>query len=190
MEWQPMTRSTNLAVVEKAEFRKGSPLSEAKPPDVSQRVTRLSARHRGLTDQVRALGETLDEIRAEIASLNAHIARIDMWTRVSEDDNTLAAVIAEGVGAELGKLGAELDRIEARAPLGCRWGGTWASDSYARSGELWTCRGALWLALRDTDAKPGSNPDSWRLIVKSGHVASDEPRIKTGTRNALGSNRS
>jgi outer membrane murein-binding lipoprotein Lpp len=185
-----MARSNSLAVVEKAEFQKGIPLSEAKAPSESQRISRLSSAQRTLRSEIKALGDGISELRAEIAELNAKIARLDMWTRVTEDDNTLAAVIAEGVGAELGKLGAELDRIEARAPVGCRWGGTWASDSYARSGELWTCRGALWLALRDTDAKPGSNPDSWRLIVKSGHVASDEPRVKTGTRYAPASNRS
>lgn len=64
-------------------------------------------------------------------------------------------------------LEARIGALEARPAGGVKWAGTFAHGKNYHEGQLVTDRGALWLALRDTAARPGSDP-SWRLVVKRG----------------------
>ena len=45
--------------------------------------------------------------------------------------------------------------------------GVWRSGQSHERGNLVTDKGALWLCLSDTTARPGTNKD-WRLVAKGG----------------------
>jgi hypothetical protein len=170
-----MTRS--LAVVPKPE--------EAKPPSESERISKLSASQRSLRSEIKSLGDGVSELRAEIANLTARIALLDHWTRVGDGDN-LGGCIVDGVGEFVGRALGELDKkiseLETRAPVyGVRWGGVWHDGFYSEAGMLITDRGSLWLCLRSTDARPGEDSESFRLIVKGDR---DRRRTQTAIRSA------
>jgi hypothetical protein len=66
-------------------------------------------------------------------------------------------------------LEARVEALEASAAtmsLADSHKGTHQRGVTYRRGDLLTCGGALWLALRDTRERPGAS-DAWRLVVKS-----------------------
>jgi hypothetical protein len=52
--------------------------------------------------------------------------------------------------------------------------GIWGEDEEYPANSLVTHHGAGWLAVKDnTGIRPGSNPETWRLVIKS-----DESRLR------------
>jgi hypothetical protein len=154
-------------------------------PSESERLTQLSSAQRTLRDEVKSLGDGISELRAGIANLNAKIAKLDHWTEVGDGAN-LGNAIVDGVGEYIGRALGELDKkiseIETRAPVyGVRWGGVWHEGFYSEAGMLITDHGSLWLCLRSTDARPGEDSESFRLIVKGDR---DRRRTQTAIRSA------
>lgn len=68
--------------------------------------------------------------------------------------------------AELEKTAAEL-----KAQPTLRYIGTWQPASY-KHGTAATWAGSLWVAMRDTTSKPGTD-DAWQLAVKRGRDGKD-----------------
>jgi hypothetical protein len=83
------------------------------------------------------LAPMLDELRAENAQLRARVTAL------------------EGLAATMQQRGlADFDR------------GIWRQGETYKRNDVCSDRGAAWLALVDTDARPGSS-GAWRLIAKA-----------------------
>ena len=96
-------------------------------------------------------------------------------------DEHAAEMIARVVGTELGELrkdlveqvaalSARLGRLELQPAL--RWAGTWRHGTPTGVNSMITHLGSLWLCVANTDGtvRPGSDPNCFRLIVKSGRA--------------------
>jgi hypothetical protein len=68
--------------------------------------------------------------------------------------------------AKIAALEIRLAALEARPEI--KYCGAYAGGETYQAGSLASRRGGLWLALRETQAAPGTDPEGWRLIVKSG----------------------
>ena len=79
--------------------------------------------------------------------------------------------IAKGVGAVVRPLAQRIAELEATA---LRDGGIWEPGKTYPKGSAVTHRGSLWVALQDTNSRPG-DPDpssrAWRLRVKQGALS-------------------
>jgi hypothetical protein len=84
----------------------------------------------------------------------------------------LIAMLRKEIRDELvAPLERRLKTLEERPEL--RYGGVWAESSEPYyPGTLCTDKGALWLCVRASSARPGTN-DAWRLIVKAGQALRD-----------------
>ena len=96
-------------------------------------------------------------------------------------DEHAAEMIARVVGTEFGELrkdlveqvaalSARLGRLELQPAL--RWAWTWRHGTPTGVNALITHQGSLWLCVANTDGnvRPGSDPNCFRLIVKSGRA--------------------
>ena len=96
-------------------------------------------------------------------------------------DEHAVEMIARVVGTELGELrkdlveqvaalSARLGRLELQPAL--RWAGTWRHGTPTGVNALITHQGSLWLCVANADGtvRPGSDPNCFRLIVKSGRA--------------------
>ena len=97
-------------------------------------------------------------------------------------DEHAAEMIARVVGSELGELrqdlmeqvaalSARLGSLELQPQL--RWGGVWRHGTPTGVNSMITHSGSLWLCTSTTDGtvRPGSDPNCFRLIVKSGRAS-------------------
>lgn len=86
----------------------------------------------------------------------------DFWRQV-------AALFKDYVQRQLEPLRAEL--VEVRKELAAHeYKGTWQADTTYAKHNFTTHGGSLWIATRETRARPGNGPD-WRLAVKKGRDA-------------------
>lgn len=92
----------------------------------------------------------VNAVKLAVAPLKARIAALEAK--------------ADGTGAR--DYDARIKALEDRPAL--RYGGVYESGVTYREGTLVTRSGGLWLALKDTSRQPGTAPDDWRLVVKSG----------------------
>jgi hypothetical protein len=77
-------------------------------------------------------------------------------------------VIAEFVGEQLAALHKRIAELEARPEL--KHAGTWRETGKGfKAGNLVTHSGSMWLAKRNTKARPGQS-EHWLLVVKSGNA--------------------
>jgi hypothetical protein len=81
-------------------------------------------------------------------------------------EERMADVVVEAIKMAVKPLQARIAALEARPEL--KYGGVFEQGAAYREGTLVTRSGSLWLALRETRAAPGSDPEKWRLVVKSG----------------------
>jgi hypothetical protein len=56
--------------------------------------------------------------------------------------------------------------LESRAAI--KYCGIYRPDGVYQEGNLVTLRGGLWIATKQTAAKPGGDDSGWRLVVKEG----------------------
>jgi hypothetical protein len=85
----------------------------------------------------------------------------------------ITTTIKAEVSNDLAPLTERIATLEARPPVGVEYGGTHELDKAYAAGVLVTRKGGLWLCLRGTTQTPGMDPQSWKLIVKSGQVEPD-----------------
>ena len=91
-------------------------------------------------------------------------------------DDTVDAVF-DAISAACDPLHERIKALETQvaalkaAPPAPRWLGVWRADNAYVAGDLVTQAGGLWLACRQTSAKPGTADGGWTLIVKSGEGA-------------------
>jgi hypothetical protein len=79
------------------------------------------------------------------------------------------AALAKKLMPEIEALQKSVDELKANGPnIADAYKGAWMIGVYKR-GSLVTHSGSLFLALKDTDAKPGT--DTWKLVVKAGKDA-------------------
>jgi hypothetical protein len=72
-----------------------------------------------------------------------------------------------GLQARLTGVEGALAELRAKGVSGIRWAGTYEAGSTYREGELVT-KGGVWACTcATTTAPPGSDPTSWRLIVRA-----------------------
>lgn len=65
-------------------------------------------------------------------------------------------------------------RLSAIEASGIKYSGTWQRAADYPRGSVVTDGGSSWVALRNnTGARPGSDPDAWQLMVKSGRDGRD-----------------
>ncbi|HYT69701.1 MAG TPA: hypothetical protein VEL51_24995 [Vicinamibacterales bacterium] len=97
-------------------------------------------------------------IKMAIAPLRDRIAALEGRASQTDADPTIdrAAIVAR------------LKALEDRPAL--TYAGVFEHGVAYREGALVTRSGSLWLALHDTRATPGSDPEKWRLVVKSGQA--------------------
>jgi hypothetical protein len=85
------------------------------------------------------------------------------------------------IDRELAPLRAELEAAQHRIraletaeakTLADAFRGSWMPGSVYTRGSLTVCDGSLWLALVDSDQKPGVT-DAWRLVTKKGKDGKD-----------------
>ena len=88
-------------------------------------------------------------------------------SRITQLENQVGALTARQNGADA-RLAKHEDTIIGRGVNGVRWGGTYESNHAYASGELCTCDGNLWVATAATSVRPGSDPTSWRLVLRRG----------------------
>jgi hypothetical protein len=82
-------------------------------------------------------------------------------------ERALAELIGRELRAAVAPLKARLEVLELHR--GCEWKGIYAENSVYERGDLTTRQGGLWVCVRErTAATPGTDPNSWRLVVKSG----------------------
>ena len=81
-------------------------------------------------------------------------------------EEKMADAVVAAVKQVVGPLQARLKALEDRPALS--YGGVYEQGVTYREGTLVTRSGSLWLCLRETRATPGSDPEKWRLVVKSG----------------------
>ena len=78
--------------------------------------------------------------------------------------------------AENGALRTRMAALEAKFEKGFQisgWGFTYQPGSTYRPGEL-VQKSGIWVALRETTTQPGSDPQSWRLLVHRKYVKGDD----------------
>jgi hypothetical protein len=82
--------------------------------------------------------------------------------------------VVEAVKETITELRGRIEALEQRPPSP-EYRGIFRPTETYHSGALVTHRGSLWLGLRDSaGATPGSAPDAWKLIVKSGHAPRED----------------
>ena len=108
---------------------------------------------------------------------------VQKWMKVNKDAasplwvvNMMFDALKQQVGRlneltiENRALRARVTGLESRAAKGVggiRWAGTFEPGSEYREGEVVTGKGGLWLACATTTAAPGTDPTSWRLILRA-----------------------
>jgi hypothetical protein len=103
----------------------------------------------------------------ELGEQSMSVISVDTFTTVLVD--TLAKAL-ESRDERISALEKQVVALESRA-LSPEYLGTFKQGETYRRGGLVTRNGGLWLCLSDTALIPGSNPTSWKLIVKSGDHA-------------------
>ncbi len=91
----------------------------------------------------------------------------------TKDLAALGDVVADTLNAKLKPLRERVDALETRqdvienktAPVA--WQGVFASGKRYRPGNLVTKSGSLWIAIGETVATPGNDPN-WKLVCKAG----------------------
>lgn len=68
--------------------------------------------------------------------------------------------------AAVNQLAARIVQLEQRPAVA--WRGIWREGTAYQEASLVTHAGALWIAERSTDVRPGTTDSNWRMIVKSG----------------------
>ena len=81
-------------------------------------------------------------------------------------EEQVADVVVEAIKMAVKPLQARIAALEARPEL--KYAGVFEQGAAYREGVLVTRSGSLWMCLRETRAAHGSDPEKWRLIVKSG----------------------
>jgi hypothetical protein len=81
-------------------------------------------------------------------------------------EERMATVVANAIKQAVAPLRDRIASLEARPVL--KYGGVFEQGASYQEGVLVTRSGSLWLCLRETRATPGSDPEKWRLVVKSG----------------------
>jgi hypothetical protein len=87
--------------------------------------------------------------------------------RIKALETELAALTARQNGTDA-TLSKHSEQIVGRGVNGARWGGTYEPNHKYASGELVTCDANLWIATTSTSVRPGSDPTSWRLVLRRG----------------------
>jgi hypothetical protein len=70
--------------------------------------------------------------------------------------------------ARIEALERRCDVLERRTTI--KYCGIYQSGAVYEEGNLCTARGGLWLATRQTAAKPGGDDSGWKLVVKEGRA--------------------
>jgi hypothetical protein len=147
----------------KAERAKATKDSIAKMP-VSYFAADYLAQYGQHTVTVRVLDDTLAKFNKKITK------RILAYCQHLSD-----SIVEDGLAPlrdRVAKLEKELAEMKANPPTLCSsYQGTWQPGGSKR-GDVVTQDGSLWLAMSDTDAKPGGG-DTWKLIVKRGRDGKD-----------------
>lgn len=74
---------------------------------------------------------------------------------------------------------------EIRYPAGgIRPGGYWREGTKAKAGEAWVQDGSLWIAKKDTSAKPETAGEDWVIAARKGRDGERGPRGKDATPEA------
>lgn len=107
---------------------------------------------------------------AEAAAIEARLSKSK--SRQWQFTKVVLDAVAEVLKERLDALSRRIAELEAGGPnLANCFRGTWQPGSFER-GSIVVWEGSLWLALRDTSAKPGTG-DDFRLIVKRGRDGKD-----------------
>ena len=70
------------------------------------------------------------------------------------------------------------EKKSVRFPAGgIRAAGYWRENSAVKAGEAWTHDGCLWIARRDTSAKPEAKSEDWQLAARKGRDGEDGKRV-------------
>jgi len=88
-------------------------------------------------------------------------------------DSFDAVVLSDDRTIELKFVSGEMERVASfkwPVPIDC---GVYKSGEQYQRGDMVTWGGSLWLAQRDTDAKPDTPESGWRLAVKRGRDGKD-----------------
>jgi hypothetical protein len=116
-----------------------------------------------LLDEQDFLQRCADDLRVNKPPDMSPAPRSDLVTDDALDD--VLKRIGEKVGAELRKLRARIADLEAKQ---LKMGGVWKAGVRYQESSLVTHQGGLFLALCDTDTRPGGGSPAWRLAVKAG----------------------
>ena len=81
-------------------------------------------------------------------------------------EEAVADAVVEAMKRAIKPLQDRIAKLEARPEL--KYGGVYAPNVTYNAGTLVTRSGSLWIALHETRATPGTDPEMWRLVVKSG----------------------
>jgi hypothetical protein len=64
-------------------------------------------------------------------------------------------------------LESKLGQLQEAQAKSMHYAGVYAEGMRYEPGAVVTAHGSMWLALKSTSSRPGSDPDSWRLTMKA-----------------------